>query len=534
MSDLVQSELTDGTYSEEEGGSVSVSARYEPHFEDNQQPSRTPAASSEATTPASVQSPTQQQPSLRYSYVAPSPDTAPDYVGATVQQDGCDALAHSFAGLVSSLTDVLNACCGTAPPPADDPGEKKAAARSSRSTEPRKRDTEESAAGQTVNKKTTKSRDFLEDLVMDHRSPSELLEAELREKAEDELAAKFRQVEILREAGVPSDPVELDNLEKEREELLSSPPTIVLSSPSQEEQAADNEKFAVRLVPVAPDDETAVQESLTESVPPPPDATASMSPATPAGDRNVAAEHDGKEIASVVNREKRAGEEELDHGDDGGEGLEDGGKDDEHESHREEHLPDHEAEPAEGGGEGLEDGAKDYEHESHREEHLPDHKSEPVEGPGEHVSAGGTEVAAGETEAAADTQASEFCPLYLPPDVVQKIPDLPKGPASAVVSPESQRLSQQAPAPGTQDTVELVFRYKTRIGFTVALLFLTSVVVFTIAIGQFTFRGGQQEGHEEGTTLLTFPEWNKSENGRAQLMIPEEETERDILTLDIN
>ncbi|KAL3212745.1 hypothetical protein MRX96_007800 [Rhipicephalus microplus] len=96
------------TDSEEESESTtSVHARYE---------NKPPGKSSTASTPASVETPSQQHLSPLDSDATPTPDTTQDNVPALApQQGGCDALGYSFAKLISSLTDALNACCGTSP-----------------------------------------------------------------------------------------------------------------------------------------------------------------------------------------------------------------------------------------------------------------------------------------------------------------------------------------------------------------------------------------------------------------------------------
>ncbi|KAL1435773.1 hypothetical protein MTO96_010557 [Rhipicephalus appendiculatus] len=495
------SELSHPVYTDSEEQSESTTS-FHASYGDKQ-----PDKPSIASTPASVETPSQQHSSLRDSDATPTPDIAQDSDPALVPhvQDGCDALSYSFAKFVSSLTDALNACCGTSPPPAPpdrrtDPGGKNAEAQSSsEETDPQKRDAEESAAGEAAKNESVgdsaKSRNFLDDLAMDHRSPAELLEVDQRDKAEEELDEKLLQYQMLRQAGELSDSTELDHLEKEKEELLSSPLTAFSPPLKEKEDAVDDEKFAVHLVHVSPygpatpvaTDEQATPPSNGEpangdALPPPPDAAGSTSPATPAAQQDGAREHDAEELS-----------EELDHGE--GVRFEDGVKEGKQEVQVEEEV----------------DGVKEGKQEVQVDKEVD---------------------AASEAGAVGD--AGRVAPSYLPPDAVHKIPDLPKGPASAVVSPESgQVLSRHSHAAGTQDT-ELIFRYKTPLGFTVTLLFLASVVVFTVAIGQFTARNGQSESLREATTLLSFPEWNKSDNGRVQLMIPEEETERDILTLDIN
>ncbi|KAH8020487.1 hypothetical protein HPB51_002436 [Rhipicephalus microplus] len=465
------------TDSEEESESTtSVHARYE---------NKPPGKSSTASTPASVETPSQQHLSPLDSDATPTPDTTQDNVPALApQQGGCDALGYSFAKLISSLTDALNACCGTSPPPAPhdrntDPGGKDGEV--SEATELKNHDTEKPVAGETAKKDSvgdsTRSRSFLDDLAMDHRSPAELLAVELRDSIEKEMEEKLLQYRMLWQAGELSDPAALDYLEKEKEELQSTPLTALSPPFKEKENTVEEEKFAVHLVHVSPyepatpvtSDEQATEpssngESTSEddTPSPPPDAATSKSSSTPATQQDAAKEHD----AAVL-------------------GCGEGG--------------------------GFEDGVEEGKQEVHVEEVVD---------------------AARKAGAVGDTRV--VAPSYLPKDVVQKIPDVPKDTAGAAVSPESEPVPPRHAhhAAGTQDT-ELVFRYKTSVGLTMTLLFLAAVVVSTVAIGQLAARNGQSESFREATTLLSLPEWNKSDNGRAQLMIPEEETEWDILTLDI-
>ncbi|KAK8765133.1 hypothetical protein V5799_032264 [Amblyomma americanum] len=330
---------------------------------------------------------------------------------------------------------------------------------------------------------------FLDDIASDQRSPSEVLEAEMREKSEEVVPDKLLQDETLHPSS--EKPVPELIVEEQRDADVPNMGDDSVLMKTHDETA----KYAALFVRDPPDNQEA-QAADAESI-----GNVSGEALTTCPPSTIPVDSDLVELqteGSIIENE-----------------AEDKGVDCEQQvvcEVKTEYLTEGKPDVIEGVQDPI------------GEEQLN------LDGPDtQQPFAAGTGGEDPEGTAATDTQEIADLPS-LAPDVIEKIPDLPRQASSSVDSGDVQEAVQ--PTAPTENT-ELVFRYKTPVGLTATLLFLAAVVIFTVTVGHLLHK--EEENQEEGgTKALIFPEWNKSESNRGQLMLPEDETEIDILTLDIN
>ncbi|KAK8765134.1 hypothetical protein V5799_032265 [Amblyomma americanum] len=450
-----------------------------------------------------------------------------DDVANAIREDGYNLLTQSLARLVNSLSAAVDACCGPSQPLTTSPGDEAdcrddrskreltgdsataadpgktvpgvhalkngtttpGSATAGRSEQREDRDEQKSPAipelenSKTMNTQASpEENDFLDLLASGQRSPLELLEAEI--KANEALEAKLLRDEI---SHLTSEKYLQDLSEKEQCNVDAPNPSARNVSMQSE---GETENFEAQFVRELPDDQEAEMVKAGSIADPTMDPSAASAPAGIT-----------RECGAVELEGSRENE-----GEDKAVGAE-------------------EAEGCEGKGEPVIEGPDG----SDELENVLDEEQPDFDAPEDQQRAAVTGAGGDAPEGTAANDARDTVDhASLPADVIEKIGDLPREVSSAAASAGGREVVQSSSSTGN---TELIFRYKTPVGLTVTLLFLAAVVVFSVTVGHVLYKGSSIEG--EGTKALIFQDWNLSESSRA-LLIPEEETERGILTLDVN